>query len=510
MRQQIPQSYEFEEFRLDAGKRLLSRSGEVVPLVPKAFDILRVLVARHGETVSKDELFEAVWNDTIVEENNLNVNISALRKVFNEKPREHRFIVTVPGQGYKFVAEVREIIAETNSESVARTVETKESDDSKNLPTAPPEKAKTEKLFARIRQRPTLFLILTAVSLTLIFLTSSLFYRQNPAFFNASQTAKRYTTNEEAYRLYLQGSALVDKRGRKDAEKAIEYFEQAIKLDPNYAPAYARLANAHTAVSQSGGEPHAEYLKARAAIEKALAIDDNLAEAHSQLGEIKSNYEWDFAGAEREHKKAVALNPNSPAAHRLYSIHLCHLGRFDESIREIKNAIDLEPASVHNHRLYGMILHYARRHDEAVTQLKRTVEMDANFLTTYAFLIGAYRAKGDDAEAFEWFVREQTQSGEKPDEIQSWKAIYAESGWRGIHGRRLEQAKEDEKNGKPNYIYLARLYTELEMREQAFAYLEKAFVRRGWAMASINVTPRFDSLRGDPRFDDLVKRIGLK
>lgn len=324
--------------------------------------------------------------------------------------------------------------------------------------------------------------------------------------------AKRYTTNEEAYRLYLQGAALADKRNRKDFDKAIEYFEQAVKLDPNYAPAYAGLANAQTAMALEGGSNRREqYPKAKAAIEKALAIDGNLAEAHSYSGEIKFIFEWDFAGAEREHKRAIELNPNSSAAHRMYALLLNQpLGRFDESIQEIKTAIDLEPASVLNHKIYGQSLYYARRYDEAIAQLKRTLEMDAEFSTVHKFLSNSYRSKGDEAQAFEWFVRQRTQFGDKPDEIQSWKTIYAKSGWRGVFDRQLEQAKEDEKNGKPNFMQLAFHSIELGEREQAFAYLEKAFGERRWAMTTLKVEPRFDSLRSDPRFDDLVRRVGLK
>ena len=171
--------------------------------------------------------------------------------------------------------------------------------------------------------------------------------------------------------------------------------------------------------SAAAGDMHEQYPKAKAAIEKALAIDDTLAEAHSYSGEIKFVFEWDFAGAEREYKKAIELNPNSSAAHRMYSLLLYPLGRFDEAIAEIKTAIDLEPASVLNHRIYGQILYYARRYDEAVVELKRTVEMNADFSPAYKFLIFSYRAKGDDAEAFEWFVQQQTKIGDKPDEIQS-------------------------------------------------------------------------------------------
>jgi DNA-binding winged helix-turn-helix (wHTH) protein/tetratricopeptide (TPR) repeat protein len=324
--------------------------------------------------------------------------------------------------------------------------------------------------------------------------------------------AKRYTTNHEAYRFYLQGAALTDKLNQEDARKAIEYFEKAIELDPNYALAYAGLANVHSAVAfvGGGGTKTEQYLKAKAAIEKALAIDDNLAEAHSYLGEIKTNYEWDFAGAEREHKRAVELNPNSAAAHRMYALLLGYLGRRDESIAEIKTAIDLEPASVLNHSIYGRILFFARRYDEAIIELERTVEMDPDFYFARVWLSDSYRLKGEDDKAFESFVQSQIIGGEEPDEINLWKTIYAKSGWRGISGRQLENAKASEKKSNPNYMQMAFHSIELGQNEQAFAYLEKAIGQRRLPMIMLKVSPRFDPLRSDPRFDDLVKRVGLK
>ena len=305
---------------------------------------------------------------------------------------------------------------------------------------------------------------------------------------------------------------MADKLTREDASKAIEYFEQAVKLDPNYALAYAGLGKCSYCRGFIGGGRNSteQYLKAKTAIEKALTIDDNLAEAHSYLGEIKVNFEWDFAGAEREHKRAIELNPNSSAAHRMYALLLGFLGRFDEAIAEIKTAIDLEPASVLNHSIYGEILFFARRYDEAITELERTVEMDPEFYFTYRWLSDSYRLKGDDDKAFESFVQAQIIGGEEPDEINLWKTIYAKSGWRGISERQLEQAKADEKKGKPKYMQMAFLSIELEQREQAFAYLEKAIVQRRLLMITLKVNPRFDALRDDPRFDDLVKRVGLK
>ncbi len=314
---------------------------------------------------------------------------------------------------------------------------------------------------------------------------------------------KRYTNNDAAYRDYLTGAALTDKRNKKDAEKAVEHLQKAVELDPNYALAYARLANAHSAIAVFGGDNHEEYLKARAAIEKALAIDENQAEAHALLGEMKLSYEWDFDGAERALKKAVALDPNSTVAHRIYALYLNSMGRFDESIAEAKIAIDLEPASVLNHKNYAQFLYFARRYDEAAAQAERTVEMDRNFRVTYGWLINSYKMKGEDDKAFECFLRSPLIAIDNPEKIQMWKEIYAKSGWRGINEQKLQEASDWQK---------PQLYAELGDKEQAIVSLEKNFSdnQRGWAWTTIKNDPRYDSIRSDPRFEAIVKRIGLK
>ncbi len=326
-------------------------------------------------------------------------------------------------------------------------------------------------------------------------------------------SAKRYTTNEEAYRLYLQGTALADKRSQKDEAKAIEYFEKAIELDPNYALAYAGLANAHNAVAIFKGiDTHDEYLKAKAAVEKALAIDENLSEAHSYVGEMKMNYEWDFAGAEVEMKKGIELDPNSSNAHRMYALYLNSMGRFDESIAEIKTAIDLEPASVLNQSIYGMILYFARRYDEAIVQLERTIEMDPSLKRSYRWLMKSYQMKGNDEKAFEWFLRSPKIKADNPEKITMWKETYAKSGWRGITQQQIKEEKENEKKGKDISWELMVFFAELGDKEQAIFYMEKVFSsdERSWGKISMTIDPRYDFLRSDPRFKEVIKRIGLK
>ncbi len=508
-------SYRFNSFLLDVAERQLFLGDKSVPLTPKAFDVLVYLVEHGGHLVLKDELMQAIWPDSFVDEVNVPRTIHTIRAVLGEDENGSKFIETVPTKGYRFIAKV-DIVSEPGAvatgflQPVAKNpVAIAPGSDFLHDETAYPTTTKPKH-----KTRIVLFTVGFACAIALIFLLSFNFQSAPSVKSNdvKSIPLKQYTTNDEAYRLYLLGSALADKQNPKDAEKALEAFDQAITLDPNYAPVYARMANVHSEVAFMGGRGNAteEYLKARRAIEKALAIDDNLAEAHSYLGEIKTNFEWDFVGAEREHKRAIELNPNSAAARRMYALLLGFLGRSDESIAEIKTAIDLEPASVLNHKIYLQSAFYARRYDESIAQGKRTHEMDPGFFGVYDTIIGSYIMRGEDDQAFEWFQRQQEHKEVNPDEIESWKTIYVQSGWRGIFERQLEQEKEAEKNGNGKPILLARLSTKTGNFDEAFVYLEKAFDKRMQGMISLKVSPNYDPLRSDPRFDALLKRVGLK
>ena len=500
-------SYQFRSFRLDLGERQLLDKDRPVPLTPKAFDVLVFLVVHSGHLVEKDELMRSVWGDSFVEEANIPRVIHTLRRALGEDDNGNKYIETVAKKGYRFVAQVDTVPATAPSASGLIS-------DPSGTPSYGGGDGSLPK--ARHAIRP---ILLTgfAAAISLILLLSFIFRTRLSAGSNdvrsGSQfSTRRSTTNDEAYRLCLLGSALAEKTSRKDAAKAIEVFEQALVLDPNYAPAYAGLANVHNALAWMGGagNPTEEYLKAKTAVEKALALDENLAEAHSYLGEIKTNFEWDFAGAEREHKRAVELDPHSASAHRLYALFLGFLGRAEESLSESKTAIDLEPASVLNHYIYERNLFYARRYAESIAEGKRTLEMDPDFNGVYDTLVGSNLMSGDEDEAFQWFLREAEQKGDTPEEIEAWKIGYAQSGWQGIRERQLAQAKESEKKGNLNPMPLARLYTKTGDREQAFVYLEKAYDRRMLGMIQLKVNPAFDPLRSDPRFDELVRRVGLK
>ena len=327
---------------------------------------------------------------------------------------------------------------------------------------------------------------------------------------SSGPTATRGTTNEEAYRLYLQGMYLVDKEVLADAKRAVELFDQALSLDPNYAKAWAGKAQAHCAVAHWGGSsPGAEFANAKPAIERALALDANLPEAYGVLGVIRNDYDWDFAGAEKHFLRAIELAPNSDTIHRWYANRLAGQGRSEEAIARIKIAIDLNPASVFHQIMYGRTLYFARRYDDAITQLRRVVEMDSAIPSIYFFLWRSYHLKGDYPRAYESFMRFQQLIGTKDDVLKNYETLYAKSGWQGVLLRYLEIVKANDASAFAAYT-VAELSALLGQREQSFRYLDDAVHNRSLEISTIGGDPCLDSLRGDPRFDELAKRVGLR
>ncbi len=322
-----------------------------------------------------------------------------------------------------------------------------------------------------------------------------------------NSAAKRGTTNEEAYRLYLQGMYLIDGRNAADARKAVEVLEQAVRLDPNYAQAWAGKAHAHLANHFGRDVDLTEQRqKTLEAINKALALDADSADAQSALCETKLTYEWDFDGAETACKRAIELNPDSSLAHQVYARYLNARGRHDEAIHEIKTAIDIEPASLFNQRLLGVCLQYARRYDEAVAQFKRVIETNKDFGTTYPWLSMTLALQGKEAEAFEVWMNILERQKADAETVRAFQTAFQTSGWQGVMRLRAERFEK----GNEHYIHGAAYNALAGNKDRAFEYLEKSYQGRGGGMVYLEVDPRFDNLRDDPRFYELVKRVGLK
>ncbi len=321
-----------------------------------------------------------------------------------------------------------------------------------------------------------------------------------------NRVTRVYTQNTDAYQLYLKGRFLWNKRTSESLEKSVEYFDQAIEKDPTYALAYAGLADSwYSRGWYRYVEPKHAYEKARVAANRALELDPRLAEGHAILAAIKTVYDWDWAGAEREFKLAIELNPSYATAHQRYSLFLPALGRFDEAIAEARKARDVDPLALPVNENLGDILYLARRYDEAIEQLRKTLELDPNYGVAHGTLAKVYEAQGKHEE-----LLEERLKGSSPETVAELRKVFAASGIKGVWQNRLNVLLERSKTAYVSPADIALFYTRLNDRDQAFAWLEKAMAERSINFNYLVADPRFDNLRGDPRLAALLRRVGLE
>jgi serine/threonine protein kinase/Flp pilus assembly protein TadD len=322
--------------------------------------------------------------------------------------------------------------------------------------------------------------------------------------------SKRYTENIEAYQLYLKGRYFWNKRTEKDMRKSLEYFQQAIEKDPNYALAYAGLADSYNMLARFDALPSKEgFPRGKAAALKALGIDGTLAEAHTSLAHARLFYDWDWSGAERELKRAIELNPNNTSAHQWYTSYLSAMGRHDEAIARAKRAQELDPLSLVINTMVGRTFYFARQYDQAIEQFRKTLELDPNFALAQHFLGQAYEQKGMYDEAFAVFQKGITLSGGRSQMVAFLGHAYAVSGKRGEALKTLDELKELSKRRYVGPYNVALVYAGLGEKDQAFEWLQKGYEERSSELLWLAVIPGFDSLRSDPRFADLLRRMGL-
>jgi len=321
---------------------------------------------------------------------------------------------------------------------------------------------------------------------------------------------KRYTENTEAYHAYLKGRYFWNKRTEGELKKGLEYFQQAIAIDEEYALAYGGLADCYAVLGNfSFLSPKAAYPRAKAAAVKALEIDDTLPEAHTSLAWVKTQYDWDWAGAERKFKQAIALNPDYTPAHYWYALFLSAMGRHDEAIAQAQRACEIEPFSLIPNMVLGLTFYFARQYVDAAEQWRRTVEMEPNFSWVRSLLGSAYEQMGMHSESLAELNAALKGTGSRTLSLAMLGHGYAVSGKRSEALKLLKDLQEKSKQKYLAPFFMALIYTALGEKEQAFAWFEKAYQARSWGLLWLKVDPRFDSLRSDSRFTDLLCRIGL-
>jgi eukaryotic-like serine/threonine-protein kinase len=319
------------------------------------------------------------------------------------------------------------------------------------------------------------------------------------------------TSDSEAYQLYLKGRYYWEKRTPDSLEKAKDYFNQAIERDPNYALAYVGLAEYYDVLPEyAPASVHDTMPKARAAAQRALAIDDTLPEAHATLASTYTS-SWDWVASEREYKRALELNPNYAQAHKVYCLYLLVLGRQQEALAEIKRAMELDSLNLSYLNNLGELYKYGRQYDLAIEQFKKVMEMDPSFPLAHYELSDTYYAMGKyDAALGEW-KKAAVLSSDKEDIVIANEVtkVYGRS---GFHAALVESVELLKQLGKRRYVDPGDIgygYARLGDKDQAFAWLEKAYAEKADSLLYIKVKFAMDALRSDPRYTDLLKRMGL-
>lgn len=620
--------YEFGAFRLDPAERKFERDNKIIPLTPKVFDTLTLLVRNAGRLLEKDELLRTLWSDSFVEEGSLTNNIFILRKTLG---KDVGFIETVPRRGYRFIGPVRVLPATETAPS-------------RNLPEDKPQLLQepapvcchkphsmrgrvalvvgvvlvavlvsaawfflsshssnaiesvavlpfvnssgdtdteyladgiTENLIDRLTQLPGLRVMARSTVFRLkgkdtdpvqvgrdlhvrAVLTGRMLQRGDKSIVRAElidvsresqiwgaeydrpladflalqeviaqeiseslrphltgedrkRLAKNYTVNSDAYQDYLKGRFWWNKGTEEGFNKGIEYFQRAIVKDPNYAQAYSGIADCYSSLASEGLISATEgYLKAKDAALKALQLDGTLTEAHTSLGLVKTSYDWDWSGADKEFQRAIELNPSYEEAHRFRAAALWQAGRLDEAIAETKRTLELDPISLGSNVDLGYEFFLNRQFDQAIEQEQKVLELDPDNVEAYYFWGMAYTKKSMFKEAMTEFEKAAAIA---PDNLIATTGLgygYAVTGRKASALKLLDQLKALSQHKYVSPVWMAKIYAGLEDKDEAFKWLERAYEDHSVvSVGYIKTNPMFDPLRSDPRYNDLLRRTNL-
>ena len=641
----VKQLYEFGPFCLDPAEHTLLRDGQPIPLRPKVYDLLVVLVENRGHLVDKEQLMSSVWAEQFVEEGNINKNISMLRQALGESGGGTKFIETVPKRGYRFVAEVREVNdnrqAELLTQAAARPTHEHQpprENHEQSLPLPPLMQSQVKRfnkhwialvgvpllvlaaivyvVLTRQRSRSATPAVRSIVvlpfqnlsgdasqdylvdgvtdaligdlaqigALRVISRTSAMHYKgtnkslpeiakelnvdavvegtvqrsgervhvraqlihaasdshlwsadydrdsrdildlqSEVARAIASEVSIKITPAEQrllvpkrtiaraAIDNYLQGRYFWNRRTEEDMRKAIGYFEAAISADANYAQAYAGLADSYNQLGtvMIGVMPPSEARRTgEIAARKGLEIDNEVAEAHAALA-YENFFNWNWASAEEEFKRSIQLNPNYASAHSHFALYLVARERIDEAVAETNRAQELDPLSLSISASRGFLLMNARRYEEAIEQERRVIAIDPNHYQAHWFLALTYLANQQIDQAIATSEKAVAISNRAPAALGVLGMAYGAAGRKGEANQILNELLQLEKQRYVSPMAFVYVYTGLGNKDQSFAWLEKAHQERSNGIAFFKVSPTVDQLRSDPRFADLLKRIGL-
>jgi DNA-binding winged helix-turn-helix (wHTH) protein/Tfp pilus assembly protein PilF len=505
----------FGVFQVDLAARELRKHGERIRLSAQPFRVLSILLEKPGETVTREEMRVRLWaSDTFVDfEHSLNSAIKKLRFALGDSPERPLYIETIPRSGYRFVAPVKEVSADS-----AVTVETSSPAVQSSILPASAEEPSRRRWLSPISVLALLVVmgVIAWLGLRVRPNTKSRIAGEIHAANESGESAKLNgepalsPKSAEAHDLYLKGLYFWNKRTVTGFQQAISYFRQATIVDPNYAPGYAGLANCYTLLTAYSSDPSSLYIpQARTAAARAVQLDDRSAEAHTALALIIQNHDWDWRTSDKEYRRATELNPNYATGHQWYAEHLMWLGRFDEALREGDRARNLDPLSLIIAADYGAILYYSRDYDRAIEQLRSVLRKDPNFLRAASMLTYAYVEKGMYAQAL---AEEEVLTRLYGQGSRHWMMlayIYGRGGQTERARSALEKMEKLSRQEQVSPVFMLWAHLGIGDKEEALADLEKAYAEHSMIMVTLKVDPAFDPLRGDQRFQDLLRRVGL-
>jgi len=652
------QAFEFGSFRLDSGERLLWRGDDVVPLTPKAFEMLLVLLDSAGHVLTKEQLMTRVWPDSFVEEANLSHNIYKLREALGDGQDGAKYIETVPRRGYRFVAKVTEVHGEgtellveehSRAHIVVEEYDAPETEiDRSEAPaiqtpslslalrrffaTSPAatiatgvvllalttagiyfwktSKSRTIQSSASLHsiavlpfkalvletKDPALELGMTDALITKLSNIKDIVVRPTSAVLKYSDAAdplaaareqgvdalldgkvqksadrvkvtvqlirvsdgsllwggefdenltnlfsvqdsisaqvvraltlrltsdeqKRltdhYTTNIEAYQLYVQGRYFMEKRSLDELRRSLDYYQQAINIDANYAPAYAGIAYSYyLLVALKGLTPEEAYPAGKKAALRSLELDPGLAEGYAALARIKDGYDHDVAGAGEDFHRALEINPNDASTRRSYSSFLLKLGRIDEALREAQKAQEIDPLLLIANANLAEVFYHARQWDQTLKYMRRVRDLDANFRKGYVstFLYLGYMRKGMYEEAIRENAKRLAEGAGPQTESELVLALteaHRTSGESGIWRKQIELAQKHQPKNPDLPMFMAEAFSNLGDKDETLHWLNRAADENHPATFVLRFDPDFDPVRSDPRFAELLQRVAL-
>ncbi len=577
--------YEFEGFRVDVLRRTLWRDSRRVPLAPKVFDLLLSLLQNRDRVVNKSELMSALWLDAAVEEANLTQSVFLLRKALGENARSHNYIVTIPGRGYRFIAEVCESVQSEASAAVSnggerrhalrsisvlplRSLQGEPRDANLGLGIADSLTAVLGKIDA-LSVKPTWadfqhaqpkweplevgrelkvdwilhgtlqrFQDRLRVVLQLVDVTSGMLLwadqleRDSSDIFAVEDAVSelvgraiamklglkqqvrgpvRHTKNNKAYQLYLKGRYFWGRRTAKNFRKAAACFDEASRIDPQYALASTGLADCYCLCAcYNVMRPLDAWPRAWTAASRALEIDSGLPEAHATLCLVKMGLDWDWITAEENCVEAIRLNPEYTTALNYLAENLMARGYKERAIETIRRAAEIEPLSLILIRDVGTMLYYAGRYQEAVEQLKTTLELDPEFMLAHWSLGWALERAGEYDNALKHLRKALDLSGGAAGILSQIGFTQASAGQASQARETLEELTTLARRQYVSPYDVAILQLGLGNRDQAFESFRRAADERVWSVAYLKVDPRLDLLRSDSRFSELLHVVGFE